>query len=179
MNEAQTDREIQDGMRELARQGDPLVAIPRAFIPCPIKLCLWRYEIPPLDPRINSNTLAGVFGPYIMAQHAANEQTQNTERALEEHLATHKFVDWINAIQLLNLDVAVRDLEIERTKAHDELVAALREIAATDGWQRKYPWGAYEIIATDQVGIARAALAKVDPEFRRDQVQPVSPLVKP
>ena len=85
---------------------------PRTEVSCPIDLCLWTYTIPRLDPRINADTLAGVFGPGIMAQHAINQQNQTTERAIEEHMKSHTLVDWIGCIQRLKLNIAARDARI-------------------------------------------------------------------
>lgn len=86
---------------------------PRVEIACPIDICPWTYTVPRLDPRINGDTLAGVFGPGIMAQHALNQQTQATEWALQEHFKTHKLTDWIMCIQRLKLNVAARDFRIK------------------------------------------------------------------
>lgn len=70
--------------------------IPTATISCP--LCAWVYELPPIDPRISSDTLAGVFGPGIMAQVSINTRMQDTERALEAHLKTHSLVEWVSKV---------------------------------------------------------------------------------
>lgn len=67
-----------------------------AFIKCP--LCEWALEQKPLDPRLNADTLAGVFGPGIALQTALNQRAQETERALETHLKTHTLVEWVKKV---------------------------------------------------------------------------------
>lgn len=68
----------------------------QAIISCP--LCQWRYEIKPLDPRLNADTLASVFGPGIMFQTALNRQTEETEKALREHFSGHKIEEWVRKV---------------------------------------------------------------------------------
>lgn len=99
-------------MNEVARTDDPIhdavMRIPMARIRCP--LCEWHYDIPPLDPRIGPDTLAGVFGSGIMLQQAINDQNQRTERELHTHLSTHKLLEWV-------IKVSSLQTEIDRLKA--------------------------------------------------------------
>jgi hypothetical protein len=74
-----------------------------ARINCP--LCDWHYDVPELDPRIDSNTLAGVFGHGIMANIAINRRNEETERKLNEHLSTHKLVEWAKKVSALETEL--------------------------------------------------------------------------
>lgn len=77
--------------------------MPKTQIKCP--LCDWRYDVPELDPRIDANTLAGVFGPGMMANAAINQRNQDTERKLKEHLETHKLVEWVEKVSALETEL--------------------------------------------------------------------------
>lgn len=68
---------------------------------CPVDGCGWTHIVPPLDPRINGNTLAGAFGPGVMAQVAANQRAEKIERALRDHLKSHDVLDYVRTIQRL------------------------------------------------------------------------------
>lgn len=75
-----------------------------AVMNCP--LCAWTYAAPPLDPRLNAGTLAGVFGPGVIAQIAANRQAEDTERALQAHLQGHTLVEWVQKVSALERENA-------------------------------------------------------------------------
>lgn len=84
----------------------------KTVISCP--LCAWSYEVPPLDPRITPQTLAGIFGPSIFSTHAINTQAQKTEEVLAAHFATHTVVEWLGKVtslqrQIERLEQEVRD----------------------------------------------------------------------
>lgn len=72
-------------------------------ITCP--LCDWHYDVPPLDPRISANTLAGVFGLGIMASIAINRRNEETEVRLQEHLQIHKLHEWVSKITALQAEL--------------------------------------------------------------------------
>lgn len=62
-------------------------------VSCP--LCPWTYAIPPLPAGVDTGTLASVFGPGIMLQHAKNRQAEETEERLREHFRGHKLEEWV------------------------------------------------------------------------------------
>lgn len=70
---------------------------------CP--LCEWHYEVKPLDPRIDVNTLAGVFGHGVVANIAINRQNEATEAALDAHLKTHTLVEWVRKVSSLETEI--------------------------------------------------------------------------
>lgn len=74
---------------------------------CPV--CDLAMEESPLDPRINMNMLAGVFGPGVFSQIAINDHYQKIEKQLEEHLATHSTLEFVTRIVGLK-----RELELAR-----------------------------------------------------------------
>lgn len=77
----------------------------KTVINCP--LCEWTYSVPPLDPRITPQTLAGVFGLGIFSQHAMNEHARRIEEVLAAHFATHTAIDWLTKVASLQLELAL------------------------------------------------------------------------
>ena len=67
-------------------------------IKCPI--CSWTHKVPPIDSRINSGTLADVFGPGVMLLQATNQRSTKAEEIIEKHLKTHTMSEWVNAIEV-------------------------------------------------------------------------------
>jgi hypothetical protein len=65
-------------------------------IKCP--LCVWSYVVPELPEHLNNSTLASIFGPGIMLQTAINRRTEQTERAIADHLKTHTTVEFVMEI---------------------------------------------------------------------------------
>lgn len=63
---------------------------------CP--LCEWSVEVPPLDERINEQTLAGVFGKGVFLYVALNDVAQKIEDAVGEHLKIHTELEWLAAV---------------------------------------------------------------------------------
>lgn len=90
---------------------DGHIPVPKAPINCP--LCEWHYDVPPLDSRIGPDTLAGVFGPGIMFQHALNSQTQKTEEELRRHLATHKLEEWVARVTQLQRELQIAQAALD------------------------------------------------------------------
>lgn len=71
-------------------------------------------------------SLAGVFGPGVMAAAAAAQRSQRIERVLEEHFRGHTIIDWIRAIR--TLEGVVSTLE-EQLRMERELHALVVEAA--------------------------------------------------
>jgi hypothetical protein len=111
---------------------------PITVIPC--LLCDWAYQVKPLDSRLNSDTLAGVFGPGIMLQTALNRQAEETERELEAHLKTHALVEWVKKVTAQQQEIArcrqehLEDLDrMERaSEAIEKLNAELNQRAGME-----------------------------------------------
>lgn len=78
---------------------DDRIPLPTARTECP--LCAWHYDIPELPAGVGPDTLAGVFGPGIMLQHAINRRLEETEKALRTHLETHKLEEWVKKVSSL------------------------------------------------------------------------------
>lgn len=82
---------------------------------CPVDGCGWAHMEPELDPRIDAHTLAGVFGPGIMANVVANQRTAKIEESIRQHLATHSSIEWLKSLHAMSqqrdaLIKAVNDL---------------------------------------------------------------------
>lgn len=67
------------------------------MILCPIPTCPWSLEAPAIElPGVGA--LAGIFGPGVIAQAAANQHAQELEDAIGAHLKTHATLDWVQGI---------------------------------------------------------------------------------
>ena len=76
-----------------------VIPLPQSRMECP--LCDWHYDVPPLPAGVGPDTLAGIFGPGIMFQHAINRRSEDTEKALRDHLQTHKLEEWVKKVSTL------------------------------------------------------------------------------
>ena len=82
---------------------------------CPVDGCGWAHMEPELDPGIDAHTLAGAFGPGVMAQVATNQRTERIEKTIREHLRSHDSLEWLKTIHAMSgqrdaLVEAVHDL---------------------------------------------------------------------
>lgn len=70
-----------------------------SLILCPVLDCDWKLDTTP--PQVDALTLAGVFGPGVMASVAATQHAHSVEQDLERHLKGHSLVDFLRTIRSL------------------------------------------------------------------------------
>lgn len=82
---------------------------------CVLIDCDWTFTQLPVDPGINRDTLAAVFGPGQMLLNAINDRSNTIERKLAEHYNRHSPVEFLTTITALE-------------RSCERFVAALAEV---------------------------------------------------